>query len=98
MEYFSYVSFVMREKETLNPNDMNTTETLMNVETLIERTNGMTPIEFENFTDSNGIEVEWLEVCVSNYNEGMYNATLPQYEYVNVFAMNGSPIEINYCF
>jgi len=83
---------------TKTPKDMNTTETLMNVETLIERTNGMTPIEFENFTDSNGIEVEWLEVCVSNYNEGMYNATLPQYEYVNVFAMNGSPIEINYCF
>jgi hypothetical protein len=77
---------------------MNTTETLMNVETLIERTNGMTPIEFENFADNNGIEVEWMEVCVSNYNEGLYNAILPQYEYVSVFAMNGSPIEINYCF
>jgi hypothetical protein len=77
---------------------MNTTETLMNVETLIERTNGMTPMEFENFADNNGIEVEWMEVCVSNYNEGLYNAILPQYEYVNVFAMNGSPIEINYCF
>jgi hypothetical protein len=83
---------------TQNIKTMYTTETLMNVETLIERTNGMTPLEFENFADDNGIEVEWLEVCVSNYNEGMYNATLPQYEYVNVFAMNGSPIEINYCF
>jgi DNA-binding phage protein len=78
----------------LNKNDMYIPETLMSIETLIERTNGMTPIEFENFADDNGIEVEWLDVTLSNYNDGFYNAILPQYEYVSVFASDGSSIEI----
>jgi len=84
----------MRERNNLNPTDMYIPETLLSIETLIERTNGMNPEEFEDFADNNGIEVEWLEVCVTNYNEGLYNATLPQYGDVNVFAVNGSSIEI----
>jgi hypothetical protein len=69
-------------------------ETLMSIETLIERTNGMTPIEFENFADDNGIEVEWLEVCLTNYNDGLYHATLPQYGDAYVEAVDGSNITI----
>jgi len=82
-------------REITPPTTMYITK-LMSIETLIQRTNGMTPIEFENFADDNGIEVEWLDVCLSDYNYGFYNATLPQYNGADVFANDGSPIEINY--
>ena len=80
--------------KNLNPKDMYITK-LMSIETLIEKTNGMTPVEFENFADDNGIEVEWLDVTLSDYNDGFYNATLPQYNGADVFSLNGSPIEID---
>ncbi len=69
-------------------------ETLMSIETLIERTQNMTPIEFEDFADNNGIEVEWMEVCLTNYNDGLYHATLPQYGDAYVEAVDGSNITI----
>jgi hypothetical protein len=69
-------------------------ETLMSIETLIERTQNMTPIEFEDFADNNGIEVEWMEVCLTNYNDGLYQATLPQYGDAYVEAVDGSNITV----
>ncbi len=69
-------------------------ETLMSIETLIERTQNMNPVEFEDFADNNGIDVEWLEVCLTNYNDGLYHATLPQYGDAYVEAVDGSNITI----
>lgn len=71
---------------------------MMNIETLIENTNGMTPNQFESYCDSNGIYIEWLEVTLSNFNDGVYFVTLPDYENANVYAVNGSAIEIEYYF
>jgi hypothetical protein len=77
-----------------NKNDMYPVETLMSIETLIERTQNMNPVEFEDFADNNGIDVEWLEVCLTNYNDGLYHATLPQYGDAYVEAVDGSNITI----
>jgi hypothetical protein len=69
-------------------------EKLMSIETLIDRTQNMNPIEFEDFADNNGIEVEWLEQCFTNYNDGIYQATLPQYGDAHVEAVDGSDITV----
>jgi hypothetical protein len=80
--------------DPFNKNDMYPVETLMSIETLIERTQNMNPVEFEDFADNNGIDVEWLEVCLTNYNDGLYHATLPQYGDAYVEAVDGSNITI----
>jgi hypothetical protein len=67
---------------------------LLSIEALIIRTMGMSPSEFEDFVDDNGIEIEWLDVSKVDVDAGEYIATLPQYEYRNVYSMDGSPIEI----
>ena len=64
------------------------------LEQLIQETAGMAPAQFESYCDTNGIQTEWLDVCVSDFNNGFYNVTLPDYEDANVFAIDGSTITI----
>ena len=64
------------------------------IQTLIESTNGMNPVQFEAYCETNGIFVEWLDVTLTDLNDGFYNVTLPDYNYAEVFASDGSPIEI----
>ena len=81
----------MREKENLNPLNPNT---MTRIETLSQRTNGMNPIQFEAYCESNGILIEWLDVTLTDLNDGVYHITLPEYGNRCVFSMNGSPIEV----
>lgn len=67
----------------------------ISLEQLIKETAGMNPVQFEAHCEANGIQIEWLDVCITDYNEGFYNATLPDYNDVNVFASDGSAVEID---
>ena len=64
------------------------------LEQLIKETAGMNPVQFEAYCETNGIYTEWLDVTLTNFNEGFYNVTLPDYNDVNVFASDGSVVEI----
>ena len=55
----------------------------------------MNPIQFETYCETNKIQIEWLDVTLTDFNDGFYNVILPQYGNAEVFASDGSPIEIN---
>jgi hypothetical protein len=63
------------------------------LETLMNETAGMNPVQFEAYCERNSILVEWLDVTLSDFNDGYYNVILPDYNNVNVFAIDGSVIE-----
>jgi len=65
----------------------------MTLETLIKETAGMDPEKFEAYCETNGIETEWLEVCVTDFNDGLYNVTLPDYGDIGVYGINGTGIK-----
>ena len=60
------------------------------LEQLIKETAGMNPVQFEAHCEANGIQIEWLDVTLTDFNDGFYNVTLPDYNDVNVFASDGS--------
>lgn len=61
---------------------------------LIKETAGMNPVQFEAYCETNKIETEWLDVTLTDFNEGFYNVTLPDYNDRSVFASDGSEVEI----
>lgn len=67
---------------------------MKNLKEVIQETAGMDPSRFEAYCDNNGIQTEWSEVCVSDFNDGFYNVTLSDFNDANVFANNGSAVEI----
>ena len=67
----------------------------ISINTLIESTNGMNPVQFEAYCEANGIFIEWLDVTLTDFNDGFYNVILPDYDNVEVFASDGSAIEFH---
>ena len=65
----------------------------MTLQTLMNETAGMYPVQFEAYCEKNDIFVEWLEVCVTDFNNGLYIVTLPDYNDANIFASDGSTIK-----
>jgi len=65
---------------------------MKNLKQLVEETKGMTPVQFEKFAEENNIFVEWMEVCVTNLNEGMYEVYLPEYD-STIWSVDGSEIQ-----
>ncbi len=65
---------------------------MKNLKQLVEETKGMTPVQFEKFAEENKISVEWMEVCVTNLNEGMYEVYLPEYD-STIWSVDGSEIQ-----
>jgi hypothetical protein len=63
------------------------------LETLMNETAGMNPVQFEAYCERNSILIEWLDVTLTDFNDGFYNVTLPAYNDVSVFASDGSVIE-----
>ena len=63
------------------------------LEQLIKETAGMNPVQFETYCETNGIQTEWLDVTLTDFNDGFYNVILPDYDNVEVFASDGSTIE-----
>jgi hypothetical protein len=66
---------------------------MKNLKQLIQQVKGMNPVQFEKFAEKNKIFVEWMEICVSNPNEGMYEVYLPQYD-STIWSMDGGEIQI----
>lgn len=66
------------------------------LEALVEATKGMNPVEFEAYCESNNIFIEWMDVTITNFNDGVYNAVLPDYNDASVFAMDGEVVEIEF--
>lgn len=64
----------------------------MTVQQLKQMTKGMNPAQFEEFLTENEIMSEWLEVCVSDFNDGTYHVYLPEQD-ISVGAWNGNEIE-----
>jgi len=62
------------------------------IQKLVEETKGMTPVQFEKFAEDNKIFVEWMEVCVTNLNEGMYEVYLPEYD-TTIWSVDGGEIQ-----
>jgi hypothetical protein len=65
---------------------------MKNLQKLVEETKGMTPVQFEKFAEENNIFVEWMEVCVTNFNEGMYEVYLPEYD-ATIWSVDGIEIQ-----
>jgi hypothetical protein len=76
--------------KTLN----NIPSTEITLKQLIKETTGMNPVQFQAYCETNGIQTEWLDVSLTDFNEGFYNVTLPDYNDVNVFACDGSIVKI----
>ena len=68
---------------------------MSNAETLRLRmdTRDMNPIQFEAYCEANGIFIEWLDVTLTDLNDGFYNVILPDYDDMEVFAIDGSAIQ-----
>ena len=49
---------------------------------------------FEKYCEANNIDVTWLDVTLTNYNEEYYNVELPKYG-LEVIYYNGELDEIN---
>jgi hypothetical protein len=90
LSFYSYISSVMRE--TLNPlTDMiNPMITLNEIRTFAENNNAA---EFDRWCDINGIPNEWLDVTLTDFNDGYYNVDLFAHG-VNVMYYNGVLEEI----
>ena len=65
--------------------------TALTIETIIEETKGMTPKQFEAYAESNDIFTEWDEVCVTDFNSGVYSVVLPDHDII-VYSLDGDPI------
>jgi hypothetical protein len=63
----------------------------LSIEDIIKETKGMTPKQFEAYTEQNDIFTEWDEVCVSDFNHGVYSVALPDYDKA-VYSLNGAAI------
>jgi hypothetical protein len=62
---------------------------------LIKATEGMSPVQFEAYCEANKIFIEWLDVTITDFNDGWYNVILPYYNDANVTAFDGSAIKIS---
>jgi len=51
-------------------------------------------VGFEKYCEANNIDVTWLDVTLTNYNEEYYNVELPKYG-LEVIYYNGELEEIN---
>ena len=51
-------------------------------------------VAFDKYCDVNGISNEWLDVTITDFNDGYYNVVLPEYG-LNVMYYDGVLEEIN---
>jgi len=78
----------------INPTTMSRLKSLMNLVNITEGGPGMKPTEFEAYCELAGIQRTYLVTSPTNFNDGIYHITLPEYGYRCVFSMNGQPVVI----
>ena len=78
----------------ITPATMSRIKSLMNLCEIVEGGPGMKPNEFEAYCELAGIQRTYLVTSPTNFNDGIYHITLPEYGYRCVFSMNGQPVVI----
>ena len=66
-------------------------KTLNEIRTFAETNDAAT---FDRFCDTNSISNEWLDVTITDFNDGYYNVVLPEYG-LNVMYYDGVLEELN---
>ena len=66
-------------------------KTLNEIRTFAETNDAAT---FDKYCDVNSISNEWLDVTITDFNDGYYNVVLPEYG-LNVMYYNGKLEEFN---
>jgi hypothetical protein len=61
----------------------------MTLDQIITQAESVDAIDFEKFLEVNNINNTWLDVCLTNYNEGYFNITLDDYEDFNIIFDDG---------
>jgi hypothetical protein len=64
------------------------------IKELKRNTDGMSPLEFEAYCNNNDIKIKRLSNHSTSINDGYYNAVLVGYRRVDVFTVDGLPIEM----
>ena len=66
-------------------------KTLNEIRTFAENNDA---VAFDKYCETNGISNEWLDVTITDFNDGYYNVVLPEYG-LNVMYYDGVLEEIN---
>jgi hypothetical protein len=90
MEFISYVSTVIREKLKPLTDMINPMITPNEIRTFAAANDA---VAFDKWCDDNGIPNEWLDVTLTDFNDGFYNVDLFVHG-VNVMYYNGVLEEI----
>jgi hypothetical protein len=61
----------------------------MTLDQIIAKAKVSDAVQFEKFLEDNSISNTWLDVCITDYNEGDFNITLDDYDDFNIAFFNG---------
>jgi hypothetical protein len=61
----------------------------MTLDQIIAKAKVSDAIQFEKFLEDNSISNTWLDVCITDYNEGDFNITLDDYDDFDIAFFNG---------
>ena len=61
----------------------------MTLDQITAQAENVDAIDFAKFLEVNNINNTWLDVCLTNYNEGYFNITLDDYDGFDIIFYNG---------
>ena len=61
----------------------------MTLDQIIAKAKVSDAVQFEKFLEENSISNTWLDVCITDYNEGDFNITLDDYDDFDIAFFNG---------
>ncbi len=61
----------------------------MTLDQIIAKAKVSDAVQFEKFLEDNSISNTWLDVCITDYNEGDFNITLDDYDDFDIAFFNG---------
>ncbi len=61
----------------------------MTLDQILVKAKNSDAVEFDKFLTENKISNTWLDVCITNYNEGYFNITLDDYDYQDILFCDG---------
>ena len=61
----------------------------MTLDQITAQAENVDAIDFAKFLEENNINNTWLDVCLTNFNEGYFNITLDDYEDFNIIFDDG---------
>jgi hypothetical protein len=61
----------------------------MTLDQIIAKAKVSDAVQFEKFLEDNSISNTWLDVCITDYNDGDFNITLDDYDDFDIAFFNG---------